>query len=700
MNNLYKQAGANFRPSQAGTPVAGNLLQKALDLHLTGQFGPAATLYGEILESDPTNFDALHLLGMAAHQTGDQHGALAMVDKALAIRPDSADALSNRSAILMELGLAERALESCEQSLLLNSNNPEAHYNAGNALASLGQRQEAIERYHTALSARPNFPSCLTNMAGELIELGRLQEAVELTERAIELDPSHRKAWLNLGVALQEAGEFDNAVLAFQRAIELDATYTRAFVNLATLHLNLGGITPALNTLEAGLKQDPQSAELHNCAGNCLRALGEPAKAAQHYRLAVTGKPKTSSFHSNLLLTMLGDPAETPDTIRDEAFRFGARFVVSSSTPDRSDREPRRIGFISGDFRGHPVGYFVEPLLTGLKGFETFLYANQSTTDAHSERLNGLASQWRTVHALNDVQLRQLIREDGIDVLIDCSGHTAGGRLEALSERLAPLQLTWLGYSGTTGVSQFDGLVGDSIVTPRNHEEGYIEPLLRLPNTFAPVFKPKDLAPTTPLPADKTGHITFGSFNALSKLNDEVLTTWAEILKSVDGSRLVMKSLYSTDPTAKARVSEILLGSGVSQDCFEFVGQTSAAEHYQWLASIDIALDSFPYSGATTTIDSLWSGVPVLTILGDRYAGRMSASFLSALQLSDWIANNRLDYVQRAQRLSADLVALRDVRSGLRMRLESCPSAEASEFASGFVNVLSGAWRAGVQQAA
>lgn len=700
MNNLRKQAFNQSRFQNQAPSGSALKIQQALDLHLAGDFGPAATLYGEVLKEEPENFDALHLLGMAAHQTGDHQGALAMVDKALAVRPDAADALSNRSAILMELGLPERALESCTRSLQLNSSNPEAYFNAGNALAKLGRRQEAVEQYHLALSIRPDFPVCLTNMAGELIELGQLQDAANLVERALELEPTHRKAWLNLGVALQEAGQNKEAAQAYEKALSIDGSYERAYVNLATLHLNMGNLTQALKFVEAGLSVNADSGDLHNCAGNCLRALGEPARASEHYRRALVSQPKTSNYYSNLLLTMLGDPAVEPEQICDEALRFGSLHGVSNSTTNTPEGPLRRIGFLSGDMRSHPVGYFLETLLKGLTGVETILYANQPSNDEQSEVLANLATEWRTVYALNDDQLSDLIAQDRVDVLIDCSGHTAGGRLGAVSRKLAPVQLSWLGYSGTTGIDQFDGLLGDNVVTPRQNENLYSEDIVRLPDTFAPFFKPSDLPPVNDLPFEKNGSITFGSFNAISKLNDAVLAAWAQILNRVPDSNLLVKSLYAIDPTVQARIIETMTAYGVDSTRIRLLGQTPRADHLDALSSVDFALDPFPYSGATTTVDCLWAGVPVLTLLGQHYAGRMSASFLKQVGLDDWICSSTEEYIEKACRFAQDPVTLAQIRKGLRIRMESSPASQPSAFAAGFLRAVSRVWSSAPRVAA
>lgn len=690
MGNLLKNAYRNS-PSTAKAKKStelSQLLHVGLAHHQAGDLGAAATCYGQILDEEPKHFDALHLLAMAALQSGDPTGAIGIMDQALSVRSDVYDAWINRSSILMELGQYQGALESCEQAIGLEPTGSDAWFNGGNAYAKLLNRPAAISAYRKALEFEPDHVPCLLNLAGELIDAGDLESARDALNRALELEPNGERSWLNLGVLLQENGERSEAKKAYEKALALMPTYTKASVNLANLLFEDGHVQGALSHAQHALESGGDVPEAHNAIANCYRSLGHPETATLSFQRAVQANLAGYGHHSNLLLCMLGDPTVDSESILDEALRYASRHAPQNNRANRKVNGVQRIGFVSGDLRTHPVGFFLEPLLAGLSGVETYLYANQSTGDAQSKKLEGFATGWRGIKNLSAEQVAALVRQDEIDVLVDLSGHTAGGRLDVFALRPAPVQVSWLGYSGTTGLSQFDALLGDAIVTPRRHDTAYSEPVVRLKHGFAPFPTSLCDQPVSELPGAANGYITFGSFNATTKLNDSVIEVWSVLLNTVPDSRLILKNLFLGDTLVQERYLTAFESHGVVRDRIELRGLSTRDQHWESFKDIDIALDPFPYSGATTTVDSLWMGVPIVTLMGDRYCGRMSASFLTAVGLKELIVDSLADYVVTAKTLAGDIERLRFIRAGLRGRMLASPLGDGKQFAASFLDAV------------
>lgn len=692
MSNLLKQAYKNSGRHRAPAKNVDLLLKEALDLHGAGQFSEAAQIYGQVLDVDPENFDALHLLSLAAHQTGDGPGALAMIDRAIAINPNVADAHSNRSSILMDLDRFKDAYESCQRAVELNPDHPDALYNGGNALAKLKKHADAAAWYRESLKRRPGFVACLSNLGSELIDLNRFDEARQVIEQALYLDPGHAKALLNSGVLSLRSGDRESARNSFTKAMEADPGYALALANIANLDFECGRIAEAMRLSESALSIKSDLGSGHNSLGNCHRASGHPQSAVKSFRDAVRYAPDSAEIHSNLLLAMLADSASSLDDILNESLKYSVAHAPLSKHAGRTNRPLKRIGLVSGDLRTHPVGFFVEKLLRGLRGNEVFAYGGPVGEDKQAKKLKGLVTAWNEISHLADEEAASLIRTHEIDVLVDLSGHTSGGRLGVFALRPAPVQVTWLGYSGTTGLSQFDALIGDSVVTPRNDEDFYSEPIVRLAHGFAPLLELEDSPDIRETPAIQNGFVTFGSFNSTTKFNDEVIAAWSQVLNQVPGSKMILKNLYFADTQVRDRVAGAFASNGIGLEKLAFRGQSSRAAHFEAFEDVDIHLDTFPYSGATTTADCLWMGVPVVTLSGDRYAGRMSESFLRATGLDGLVAGSIGEFVQISKNLASDVDSLNQLRLSTRDRVRTSKLFDENLFADDFMSVLNSVW--------
>lgn len=565
--------------------------------------------------------------------------------------------------------------------------------------------------------------------------LGQHAEAAECLRRSIGIQPQNPQAHYNLGVALRDQGKFAEAIVAFQAALRLKPDYADAYENMGFAFLSLKQLDETIAAFEATLRFYPGKPELHSNLGSVYQAKGLLQKAEASYRqvlrlnpsadvvyenlgstLSVQGrheealacfreglrrKPGNAYVHSNLLLTLNYLPDKDPFEILEEHRAWGsAHPCAGSSTAEFANtRDPARrlrIGYLSPDFRSHSVAYYVEPLLRAhdRSVVEVYCYANVLRPDDTTQRLRSLADIWRDISAMSDNQVIDQIRSDGIDVLIDLAGHTGANRLWLFACRPAPVQVTYLGYPNTTGLSTMDYRITDFLADPEGQEKFYTEKLLRLPSCFLCYQPPVEAPEVVPLSANKTGRVTFGSFNNLAKINFQTIRLWSEILRAVPESRLLLKNHSLADPATRERYLAMFREQGVLSDRIELVGTvSSSAEHLALYGKVDVALDTFPYNGTTTTCEALWMGVPVITLVGHAHAGRVGLSLLTAVGLRELAAETAEEYVTRAAALAADLGSLSALRASLRERMRASRLCDAAAFAGTVEAAYREIWR-------
>jgi len=356
-----------------------------------------------------------------------------------------------------------------------------------------------------------------------------------------------------------------------------------------------------------------------------------------------------------------------------------------------------RVGYVSPDFRRHPVASFIEPILAAhdRKRFEVFCYAVHLKPDAVTARLKALADHWREIGSLDAEAAANLIREDGIDVLVDLAGHTANNRLAVFARKPAPMQATYLGYPGSTGLPAIDWRITDAVADPLGAAEAlHTEKLMRLPETFQCFQKPSDAPAIGPVPMLKAGHVTFASFNMLAKVHPALVARWAGILHAVENSRLVLKAAPFRDAGTRAHYHAMFATHGIAAERIELLGYIqSPAAHFALYNRIDVALDTDPYNGATTTCEALWMGVPVVTLAGRSHVGRVGTALLTHLGLEDLIAATPEDYVARAVSLARDPAKLASLRETLRPRMEASSLTDPARFTKALEDAYREMWR-------
>ncbi|MBV8169215.1 MAG: hypothetical protein JO021_20650, partial [Alphaproteobacteria bacterium] len=424
-------------------------------------------------------------------------------------------------------------------------------------------------------------------------------------------------------------------------------------------------------------------------------------EARTSYERALALKPDYADVRSSVLMLLNYDPAQTPETLLAAHRAYEAALpplpAPAVHTNPRDPERPLRIGYVSADFCAHPVGYFVLPVLAAHDPQRVVVhgYSGRLVEDDVTARLRGHVPVWRSTVGVDDGALAAQIRADGIDILVDLAGHTAGNRLSAFARKPAPIQVTWLGYPATTGLSAIDHRLSDGFADPPDADAHGTETLVRLPEGFHCYVPAEDAPDVVPPPARAQGHITFGSFNNLSKVNPRVIAAWGRVLAAVPNSRMLVKARPLADPDTRARTQALFAQAGVAPERVDLVATASSwRDHMAQYGQVDVALDTFPYNGTTTTCDALWMGVPVIALRGDRHAGRVGVSLLNHVGLPELIAETLDDYVVKAAALAGDLDRLAALRAGLRQRLVAAPIGDPARFTRSLEDTYRDLWRA------
>ena len=673
----------------------------ALQHHQAGRLAEAEALYRQILAADPRHADALHMLGVIAVQTGHPEPAVELIRQALAHRPELSAAYINLGNAQNALRRFREAADSYRRAIQLRPDFAEAHNNLGVMLKEEGKRDEAIVAYRQAIQYKPDYVAAHNNLGVALGESRQFSEAATACRRAIELQPDFADAHYNLGIALRGLGLDDEAMAAYQRAIELRPNYAWALTNLGNLLEKKSRFNEAEASYRRAIELNADFAPAHNNLGQLLKDLGRLDEAMPCYRRATDLAPDSASVHSNLLAVMQYCPGITLPELFAAHCEYDRRHAAplrAAWHPHENLRDPDRplrLGLVSPHFASHPVGHFLVRALENLdRGeFEIIGYSDTRASDAMTERLRAAMTGWRDTSAFSDEQLTERIREDRIDILFDLAGHTSGNRLLVFARKPAPIQITWLDYVGTTGLSAMDYILGDPREIPPEAEPWYREKVLRMPDDYICFDPPPNAPPVGPLPALASGRVTFASFNIPPKTTPEIVRVWARILAAVPGSRLVLKNRgFDAGPT-NARYRRMFEEGGISHDRVEFLGWSPQHELLASYNRVDVALDTFPYNGGLTTCEALWMGVPVVTCPGEIFASRHGLAHLTAAGAHETIARNLDDYVQVAVSLAGDLARLARMRSRLRDRVAGSPLCDGKRFAGHFSDLLRGVWR-------
>ena len=555
------------------------------------------------------------------------------------------------------------------------------------------------------LPPRGNSAAELYRRASAARERGALAEAIDCYWRALALEPDHADAHNDLGVALCAQRNFAGARAAFMRALELRREFVAAQVNLGQLlQAEFRDYRAAAAHYRAALALDPAQAQARNKLALVLYERGLVAEAVACLRDALQRDPGDALARQFMLFMSNALPQRDLDAWYREHRLWGQMHADPlpryAHAPRRAARR-LRIGYVSADLREHATTAFVRPILArhDRDRFDVVCYSNSDETDAQTQALQRLGHRWCGIAGMDDAQAAQLIHADAIDLLVDLSGHTRGGRLGVFARKPAPLQISYLGYLNTTGMAAMDYRISDAIADPPGASERlHCETLLRLPQTLWCYEPPGDAPDIGAPPAQRNGCITFGSFNHVAKLNDGVLELWGELLRRLPQARLQLMALPDED--SAQRIRSVLEKQGIAAQRIRTLPRLARAQYWQLFGEVDIALDPFPYTGGATSCDALWMGLPVVTLAGSFGFARTAATVLANAGLAELVAQDAQQYLAIAQRLALDLPALARLRADMRARLARSPLLDATGFVAALENAYREVWRAGPRDGA
>ncbi len=604
---------------------------------------------------------------------------------------------------LLQTGCFAQARKAYARLVELSPDDASAWFELGVVLLKLGQYEHMTGPLVRALSINPRLAPAARLLGTAYARLDRFPEAIAAFRKAVDIQPENVDARFQLAMALHRSGQHREAAELFEQVIAQRPDYPEAFTGLGLARARLGEYSEAIDAYRRAIEQRPDSARAWNNLGNALRMQNDLSGAIDAYRKALQIQPGHATAGSNLLLALNYLAGLSQENLYEEARQFERRHRPQTDTARVTFRNSRttnrilKVGYLSPDFRAHSVAHFTRKLFAAhhRDSVEVFCYSNVLQEDPVTEQFKTGTDHWIRVRRMSDDALLERIRQDRIDILVDLAGHTADNRLPVFARRAAPVQVNWLGYPNTTGLSTMDYRITDTVADPPGAADRlHSETLLRLPTGFL-CYQPGEPWPeVVASPFEKNGYISFGSFNALPKMTPGVIELWARLLRTVPDSRLILKSSALADETTRSRYLDAFSEHGISAKRLELLGLVPGRlAHLDLYSKIDIALDTFPYNGTTTTCEALWMGVPVVTLAGDRHAGRVSTSILQHAGLPELIAGDETAYLDLARSLASDPARLSKLRKNLRAQLEQSELMDLERFVDALETSYRDIWR-------
>jgi predicted O-linked N-acetylglucosamine transferase (SPINDLY family) len=602
---------------------------------------------------------------------------------------------------LEDAGRLDEALAKYDQAASIAPSYASAHLNRGNIFGLVGQPAFAAQAYQQAIALQPEFAAAHFNLGNSLVELKNFLGALDAYECATRYKPEFVDAWIAKGNVFGDIGQHDAALSSYQRALSLSPVHAQVHRNLGLTLRQIGRLNDARTSFEMTVKLQPDSIDGYCDLGNVARELGDVAAAVRIARLACEVDPRSAGAHSLLLFCLSHDGNTSANDLYLEHRRFGEKFEGIrdySCIVHKNTKEPNRrikLGVVSADLRNHAVASFFEPvfyLLQHSESLSLYIYDNGGPVDEVATRMRAHASHWSEVAKLTDHALAELIRTDGIDVLIDLSGHTPGHRLLSFVEKPAPVQLSWMGYPGTTGLRSMDYYVADPHFLPPGEFDGlFSEKIIRLPANapFQSIDNPPDI---NTLPAVTNGYMTFGSFNRLDKISKDVVLLWSQLLSAVPDSRMVVGGMPLGGDLSE--IKEWFSQGGVEPSRLTFHRRSGMFEYLKLHQQVDVCLDTFPYGGGTTTCHALSMGVPTLTLAGSTPAAVSSRSILSHAGIKNlFVAADQQEFLNKGQWCTLHVDEISALRSELRSRFQRSNMMQPKVVAAGLEKAVRFAWQ-------
>ena len=653
-------------PTEEATRISA-IVEQAVRAHGSGATGEAERLYKQILAAHPSHPVANYNLALLLIESGRAKAARAKLLSLVKAHPGDGAANYTLAKVFQAEGALTKSLFHFRRALEREPDRLETFLELIAIYGRLGRLDDARQIAARATARFPGRAEVPTKFALVLVAAGLLEEAKCLFGAALAANPNYVLALYNLAKLTDEQGDPQAALELYRKARALDPAFEPAVFNFVELELRMGAVETAIASMDALLRQNPTDAG----------TLSNRFMAAQYERGATAAK--LMALHQ----------------IWDARIGDGLRPAEKRTWPSADPNRRLRVGLVSPDLGEHPVGYFTIRAVEALNPtmIELVVYAGGDPDDAITRRFKRCVGRWRAIASWSDERLADEVAHDRVDILIDLSGHTKGNRLPALSRRPAPVQLSWAGYVGTTGLKAMDGLIADRFHIPPGEESAYVEKIARLPDGYVCFDPPAEAPEVTPLPAGAGAPLTFASFHLPAKINADVAALWARILQAEPGSQLWFIYAGYEAGQVQARIREWFAAAGIAGERLRFEGRLPRATLLSRYGRVDIALDSFPYSGGLTSLEALWMGVPVVTMPGQSFAGRHAFSHLSNIGLTETIARDADDYVAIVRRLGADRGRLAHLRSELRDRVTGSPLCDGPRFARHLGATLRGFWQ-------
>lgn len=653
------------------------------------RYSEALASYSRSLELDGESSNTFNNMGVVCHAMDQIDDAIACYNAALTIKPSFAEAHNNLGGAFYDQTKYAQAIKQFEHALGARPEYDEAYLNMGKSYLALRRYQEALVCFQNTIYLKADCAEAYGLLSQVYSATGDHEKALQWCNTIRQKWPDSPLAHYNLGVALNHLQRRDEAAEAFRQAILRKPDFSEAYNTLGELYRIEGRYTDALQQYESALALRPTYPEAHNNLALVLKDLTQLDQAYLHFERSIELNPSQAGFHHNLLLTMQYSPTISEQELFDLHLRFGAQFepeLALKQLPHDNVRDPGRrlkIGYVSPDFRNHAVSNFItEVLLEHDKAaIEVYCYYNHTIVDSVTQRIQAAVDHWIPCTTMSDEELAQHIRDHGIDILVDLAGHTAHNRLLVFAHKPAPVQVSYLGYASTTGLTSIDYRLTDAFAEPSGEADRLsTERLWRLPETVT-VYAPRAHTPNVPLKAPHHDNvvITFGCFNNYTKVSDRTARQWARILERVPGSRLMLEIIGVDDPEFRAHVEQRFTNLGVAAERLILIPRASKNQFVLY-NQIDIALDPFPYNGGTTSFDTLWMGVPFVSLAGSRFTSRLGVTILNNAGLGELVASTEDEYVNIASALALDVTRLDTMRAGLREQFAASPLMDVPRF--------------------
>ena len=666
----------NRQVSETYSTKSDQLFRQALAVERSGKKSTAVEIYKEVLRYHPTHIDTIINLGVLYYEDGNFSGAIEIYRQGLSAQPKNSLLHYNLGLVLQNSGELDTAIISYQKSIESQPENANAFNNIGIILMQRGDYSRALEAFQRAIDTNPAYAEVYDNIGRLLEEMGQPEDAIASYQQALSINPQLPSVHNNIGLVYKALGQLDESVLSFQKAIDINPNYAGVHSNLGSVLADQGKISPAFEVYKKALRLNPDLAEAYGNIGRLLLQIGQVDKAVKLYQQACKLAPKSSVIHSNALYAFLHATDFSTGRLSQKHIQWGKQFHVNS-THFRTDaecglrgRSKIHIGYVSPDFRQHAWSYFIEPILLNhnKERIKVFCYANVIRKDKKTEYFKSISDHWRDISCLSDEQARDMMANDQIDILVNLAGHTSQNRLSLFSLKSAPIQVILGHYQCTTGLSSIDYRLTDQWVDPPESEGLYLEKFSYLAYGSLCYSPPSDGPAIYPVPAEEKGYLTFCCLNRLSKINHNVISVWSELLQGLPKSRLLLKDKWFSDSHVKQQVHNIFNSYGITSKRLTLLPSVETyREHLDLYNQVDIALDTYPVNGQTTSCESLWMGVPVVTLMGNRCSQRFGYSLLSRLGLDELVSYSEQEYILKARKLALD----RDQRLSLRFNLRS-----------------------------